>query len=125
LDKKRGRPPKWDPQIIAGWRYAKGATVAQAAKKWMVSDETVKPVVANLKGRLLMLEACRRENEAAMARRDVPFRRSAICAPVQESEQAKTARQWRAVLEMDSDDDDDKPWELTPWQERHLFGGGS
>jgi len=83
------------------------------------------PVVANLKGRLMMLEAGQRENEQAMTRLDVPFRPSIICAQAPESEASKEDRRWRTVLEMDEDDQDDGPWELTPWQERQLFGGGA
>lgn len=42
IKRGRGRPHKWNPQIIAGWRYAKGASIAETARKWMVSNDTVK-----------------------------------------------------------------------------------
>lgn len=54
----RGRPHKWHPQIIAGWRQAKGASIAETAKKWSVSADTVK-------------RACRDHGEGALlARQD-------------------------------------------------------
>ena len=59
-DRKRGRPPKWNPQIIAGWRYAKGATIAATARKFMVSADTVK-------------RACRDHGEGALEARQTWF----------------------------------------------------
>src|SRR5437763_3072020 len=38
----RGRPHKWYPHMIAGWRYAKNASIAETAKKFAVSADTVK-----------------------------------------------------------------------------------
>jgi hypothetical protein len=54
--RKRGRPHKWHPQIIAGWRFAKGKSIAETAKKWMVSPDTVK-------------RACRDHGEGALEAR--------------------------------------------------------
>jgi len=58
--RKRGRPHKWYPHMIAGWRYAKGASIAETAKKFRVSPDTVK-------------RACREHGEGALQARQAWF----------------------------------------------------
>ena len=41
-ERKRGRPHRVQPQIIAGWRFAKNKSIAETAKKFGVSTDTVK-----------------------------------------------------------------------------------
>ena len=40
--KKRGRDQLHYPYMVAGWRYATGASIAEAAKKFRISSATVK-----------------------------------------------------------------------------------
>lgn len=60
VKRKRGRPHKWYPHMIAGWRYAKGASIAETARKFKVSADTVK-------------RACRDHGEGALQARQAWF----------------------------------------------------
>lgn len=57
---KRGRPHKLNPHVIAGWRYAKEASIAETAKHFKVSLDTVK-------------RACRDHGEGALQARQSYF----------------------------------------------------
>jgi hypothetical protein len=48
--RKPGGEQRWSPEVVAGWRYAGDRSIAETARRWLVSEATVKRYCSQLGG---------------------------------------------------------------------------